>query len=848
MRDHARVADPAALIERGVSPREIDVLRLVQEHLSNAEIASRLYVSERTVESHVSSLLRKLHVVNRRELARVGSSLLGDGDGGPRTNLPSRSTSFVGRAEELEALDEATRQHALVTLVGPAGVGKTRLALEAASQLLHRYAGGTWFVDLADLDRPQLVSRAIAHVLDLVEQPGEALSVTVATALARRPPTLVILDNCDSVLDEAGDLATSVMALGGAASMLATSREVLGLVEEFVLPVPPLAEAASIELFVDRARRTAPTVVLTDADVDAVARICRQLDHLPLALELAAAQIRLLEPAELAKRLDDRFRLLARPGHQSSRHGSIAAALGWSYERLSEPAKRVFERLSVFAGSCTLEAAEAVTAGDGVRSDEVLGLVAELVDRSMLTRERGAGGTARYSMLESLRLYGRQRLKATGAVDRLRRAHAIYYLGLAQVAGANLFGPEESAWTGRLRAEEPNLRLALDWAREHDRAVALRFGVALCQYWNLTWQQREAVAYLRSLLEAEVAGGEPAGAADSLLREWALTAAALLSAYNREAEFTRASAEEAIARFASGGDERGVAYARLALGWAHAGSGSLDRAEDVVDDVLAAAQHLGDHVLAGLALECRGHVASWRGDYKGARRWHQLELATWTEVGSRRQQGAAYAHLAHAARSDADLDGALELAEKALDSLDDGPHANHLRTTLADVARLQGRDDEAARIYDQSVADFAAAGDRRCLASTYKNLAQLAMGRDAHDEALRLFFDSMKLRHLLGDPLGVAECLDGLAAVGLATRRTHDAVTLLAAAAGLRAAAGAQSLPEDRVRPEALLAAARASLLTEEFDRAWAAGAGLDADMAVERAHGMWPVPQAAPR
>jgi predicted ATPase/DNA-binding CsgD family transcriptional regulator/tetratricopeptide (TPR) repeat protein len=835
------MADSSALIHAGVTPREIEVLRAVQEHLSNAEIAARLFVSERTVESHVSSLLRKLQVDNRRELARLGRTVVANAVGDPPTNLPSRSTAFMGRTEELDALEEAIRRHPLLTLVGPAGVGKTRLALEAALRVRPQYPGGTWFVDFAAV-RPDRVPHAVANVLNLAAQPGEELAVTIPSALAYRPATLVILDDCDQLVEAVGDLAASIVASGGPARIVATSRQVFGTEEECLFPVSPLAEDACVELFFDRARRTAPNVVLTDSDAETVTRICRHLDHLPLAIELAATQIRILEPTELAKRLDDRFRILSRP-RAGSRHGSIAATVRWSYEQLHEPAKRVFERLSIFAGSCTLEAAQAVCGRDGLDGHDVLGLIGDLVDRSLLARERGPDGVARYRMLETLRLYGRESLEATGDLGRFCKAHATYYLALSGAAEPHLFGREESTWVARLRAEEPNLRHALDWARDHDVELALRFGVALWQYWNFSWRNQEGVAYLQSLLELR--GDTDTDDPDrSVLRAWALTAAASLSAYNREAARTTAWAQEAIHAFAAAGEERGLAYARLALGWALANLGSLEQADDVLGDVIAGADHLNDQVLMGLALECRGHVASWRGDFEESSRWHQLELANWTEVGSRRQQAWAYTHLAHVARSAGDLEHALEFTGRALDGLAGDPGGSaHVHTTLADVARLQGRGEEAARIYEELLARFGAAGDQRCLASTYKNLGELAAGRGAHEEALGLFFESIKLRRQLGDQLGVAECLRGVAAVAFSTGRADDSVILLAAASGLRKAAGAEPLPEERRAADAVLTAARASLTAEQFGRAWDTGTNLDTDAAVEQAYLLGPVP-----
>lgn len=811
------MADPT------ITPREAEVLRAVQQRLSNAEIAGQLYLSERTVESHVSSLLRKLGVTNRRELARLGGSV--------PTNIPSAATSFVGRRRELDALERAVARHRIVTLTGSGGVGKTRLAIEVGTRASSRFSGGVWFVDLAQVSGPEFVCNAVATVLGISQQPGEDLERTLVNALRSRPPSLVVLDNCEHLVKACAAVVSQVVAAGGPARVVATSRESLGLAGERVISIGPLEEADAVELFLERAELVAQGPAVSELEVSAVARICRRLDHLPLAIELAAAQTRVVAPRDLEERLDDRFLRLPRRAAPSVFHSSMGAAVAWSYERLPEPAQTVFARLSVFAGSFSVEAAESVCASQSLAAEEILGALGDLVDRSMLLPAPGAGSTTRHRILEPLRLYGLERLTATGELDLVHRAHAAYFLGLARMAQPGLLGPDETERIGRLREEDPNLRVALEWMRDHEPTWAHQLAVALWRYWSNSLQHHSAVLLLRSLLDA----GGPGVAVDT--RAWTLTAAAGLSSEVGETLLATRWAEEAIAAFNSVGDERGLAYARLARSWTLDSSGELEAADRLLDGVQASAERSGDDILTGLALECRAHVASVRGDLDASRRWAERELAAWTKVGSHIQVSWTYRTLAYAARAAGHLDDAMTFAELALEGFgDDLGAAAHVRNTIADVARLQGREQDAIRIYGEAIAGFSSIGDRRCLASSQKNLAQLAAAHRHHREARRLFVESLRIRHEFSDDLGVAECLDGLAGLAADVGRHEHAVTLLAAAAARREGAGADQLPEDRALTERSLAKLRSALSAGDFDRAWADGAALDADGALGRA------------
>ena len=809
-RDDAGVGDPA------ITRREAEVLRAVQQHLSNAEIAERLYVSERTVESHVSSLLRKLGAATRRELARAVDAR--------RPNIPSPATAFVGRVEELVLVDAALARHRVVTLTGPGGVGKTRLALEAATRGWSRFSGGTYFVELAPVRDPDTVVGALAGALGIGEQPGIDLGATVATAVRNRPPSLIVLDNCEHLVDACAAVVESIVAAGDSARVLATSRAALGLAGERVIAVPPLSEAAAVELFRDRAELVA---TLSEADTAAVARVCRRLDHLPLAVELAAAQTRVVAPSELEDRLDDRFLRLPRRAGPASHHESMAAAVAWSYDRLPDVAQTVFARLAVFAGSFTIDAAEAVCPSADVGPGDVLAALGVLADRSMLVREVSAAGTARHRILEPLRLYALDRLDDP---DGARRAHAAHYLDLARRAEAHVIGPDERAWIRRLRDDDNNLRAALDWARRHEPALAHQLAAALWPYWSNTTQHHAAGPILRGVIDGDSTG------VDALTRAWTLTAAASLLAERGETEVGAAWADEASRVFRTAGEERGLAWATLAQAWTLDSGGELDRAEALLHVVLDYAARVHDDVLCGFALECRAHVASVRGDHRAARHWGERELAAWTKVASPTQLSWTYRNLAYAARAAGDLDDALTFADLALEGFEDEGAAAHVLNIVADVAKLQGRTVDAVRVYKEALAGFASIGDRRCQASSQKNLAQLAAQQGDHHAARRLFVDSLRVRHEFGDELGVAECLDGLAGVAAAAGRREHAVTLLGAAAARRDAAGAEPLSEDRALTEALLAALRGALTHSSFDGAWAEGAALDADGVIARA------------
>ncbi len=815
------------------SGRQVDALRAYERY-------RRLLADELGLQP--SSALRALEVAVLRQDPELGGPAVAR-RGETAGNLPRPRTSLVGRAPDVAAVDAALASHPLVTLTGTGGIGKTRVAIEAATRVAGRHPGGCWFVDLAAVREAPMVPRAVADVLSVVEQPGEDVLDSLAGALSYRPETLVVLDNCEHLRDACADVVGRALLSAPRVRVLATSRRRLGIAGEHVIPLRPLAvehpgddgrRSAAVELFAERATEAAPGVELSDDDLAAAAIVCARLDGIPLAIELAACQVRILEPAEIATRLDDRLRFAATSTAGPVRQRTLEAAVAWSYELLSEPARAMFNRTAVFVESCTLEAAEAV-APPAVGRADVLGAISELVDGSLLTRERGPAAVARFRMLETLRVFGLAQLERGEAFAPAHHAHARFYLGLAEAAGWEHFGPAELTWKRRLRAEEPNLRAAIWWASQHERALAAQLCVALWPYWSMSWANAEGVAYLTPLLE------EPGRLAPEL-RAWALTAAATLWSETGEARRSAVWADEAVRWFGEIGDDGGLCHARLAHGMALGNQGALDAAEAELAAVLADAGAAGNTLLVARTLEAYGLVADRRGDHEQARDRHLLEVDAWAEVGSVGGQAIGLFLLARATRSTGDLDAAVAISRQAIEAYtasDNPAAAAHPLSTIADVARLRGDDTAAERTYDEALVAFRANGDRRCVASTNKNLATIANRRGDHARATALLLDSMRLRQALGDEGGLAECLEGLATTALAKDELLPAVTLLAAGATLRAASGVKAPAEDQGAIEEVTRRVRAALDAEVFEEAWAAGAHLQPGAAVSYATGL---------
>ncbi|HET9682662.1 MAG TPA: NB-ARC domain-containing protein, partial [Gemmatimonadaceae bacterium] len=465
--------------------------------------------------------------------------------------IPLQLTSMVGREREIGTVRELLARTRLLTLTGAGGSGKTRLAVEVvAREAQSGLRQGVW-VELATVHDAELVEDAVLSALGVTERSSTLPAVEqLAHAIGNRP-LLLVLDNCEHLVDACAALADTLLRDCAALRVLATSRAVLGVSGETAWLVPPLSlpepqdgtpEASeSVQLFVERARAVKSTFVLTDENRASVVQICRQLDGLPLALELAAARLRALTTKQIADRLDDRFRLLT-TGNRAAlpRHQTLRAAIDWSHDLLDARERLLLARLSAFGGGFTLEAAEQVCGGEGLPPADVLDLVAELVEKS-LVQMREADDTARYRLLETVRQYGAERLAERGETEVMQRRHAEFFFALAMEAEPHLSTTTRPAWVRRLRHELDNLRQALTWSREHDEEMHVRLVGMLHWFWFSTGQWPEARQWLRSALTL------PAGQRPTRDRAILLFSAGCIASLQARAESAREHLEEAEA-------------------------------------------------------------------------------------------------------------------------------------------------------------------------------------------------------------------------------------------------------------------------------------------------------------
>ncbi len=435
---------------------------------------------------------------------------------GRQHNLPAELSSFLGRERELTELGRLLDTTRLLTLTGTGGVGKTRLALRLAHGVLGNSFDAVWLVELAALTDPTLVTPAVAQAVGVREEPGRTLLATLVTALGYGR-VLLVLDNCEHLLDACASLAESLLLACPDLRILATSREPLGVTGEVAWRVPSLAlpegdvavkdlaSSEAVELFVERTRAARPGFVLSERNAPAVLELCRRLDAIPLALELAAAQVCFLTPEEILDRLHDRFRLLSRASRTAPRRQqTLRATVEWSYNLLTEAERRLFEQVSVFAGGFTLEAAEAVCAGDDVEAAKVLDLLSRLVDRSLVVMEplREVEAT-RYRLLETLRAYGQQRLAERGELEAIRERHARWMAKCAQRAEQAFRRPEQGWWLWWVEREheQDNVRAALGWALEREETeLAVGLACSLALSWLLHGQWSEGLDWMKRVL------------------------------------------------------------------------------------------------------------------------------------------------------------------------------------------------------------------------------------------------------------------------------------------------------------------------------------------------------------
>lgn len=716
--------------------------------------------------------------------------------------LPAQLTPLIGRGRETATVTQfLQREEArLLTLTGPGGVGKTRLALQVAEALIGEFAGGVRFVSLARISDSRLVVSAIAQALELEEAGAQPLFEHLKELLQDKR-LLLVLDNFEHVA-QAAPVVTELLTACPHLKVLATSRQALHLSGEQEFPVPPLElpdlehlpetgdllRSPAVALFVARARAIEPDFRLTGENAEAVAGICHRLDGLPLAIELAAARLRLLPPRALLTRLEQRLVLLTRGALDlPERQQTLRDTIDWSHELLEGEERRLFRRLSVFVGGCTLEAAEAVCNATEDPPVDTLDGLTSLIDKSLLHQGEVVDGEPRFAMLETIREYALERLAASGEAEEIEDAHTAYYLALAEEAEPELNGPEQRAWLEGLEAEHPNLQAALQCSLERgDGEAALQLGGALWRFWSARGHLSEGRRWLEDAL-AEDGEVPPSVLAKAL--NGAGTLAHYQGDYGRAAELCGKSLQ--LSRRLE--DKRGIAAALDGLALVARSGGRYAAARGMYEEAREIFSELGDEWGIAHSLHYEGISVWQQGKYAEARPLLEESLKLYRELGDR--QGIA---------------GVLHL----------------LRAVQDDPATARALCEESLDICREI-------GDKRGMARGLIGLGEVALGQDDHATARAAYEESVAMFRELGDRWFLAVSLDGLAGVISAQGRPAAAARLLGTAEALFDSLDAPLPPHCVPDHERTLAAIRARLGREDLAAAWAEGRSMTPEQAL---------------
>jgi predicted ATPase/class 3 adenylate cyclase/DNA-binding CsgD family transcriptional regulator len=739
-------------------------------------------------------------------------------------NLPMQATAFIGREQQLQAVRTSLLRTdtRLVTLTGPGGTGKTRLALQAAADVLDSFPNGVYMVALASVTDPDLVPSSIAQALDVREVAGRSITTTLGDTL-RAKRLLLVLDNFEQVV-AAAPIVASLLGEAPQVKVLVTSRFVLRVYGEREISVPPLAlpdrrttpsaahlgQFEAVHLFVDRAQAARSDFALVDENAPAVAEICQRLDGLPLAIELAAARVRTLPPRAMLQRMERRLPLLTGGARDlPARQRTLRDAIGWSYDLLDPDEQALFRRLAVFRGF-TLEAAETVCAGDPPRPGAasvalppldllILDGVESLAEKSLLRQEEASDGQPWFRMLETVREFALERLEESGESDAVHRRHALAALALAESSEGELYGSDQSTWLARLEREHDNLRAALRWCQEHGYAQpALRLAVALWWFWPTRGHLQEGREHLADTI-ARFPTTASSRNAEIFAR--ALYAAGMLAAWQNDhgAALTWHQASLALRREI--GDPMGICNGLEGLGTAACLRGDYLAARHAFEEALEVARSLDDRMPYGNVMSSLGNVHYELGDLDAARACFEEGVAT------------------YAAHEDQQY-----------------RLVNTATMSVASVVMEQGHYDEAHALATRALDGCQQTGNWRLAALAWSTLGAIALARGDHTSAGEHLSAAISTQHELGDVAGISQVLERFVQLAAAQEQPEAALCLAAAATALHDKIGTPLTPSSRARLDRALTPARDALSPDVADAIWKAGSTLDLEQIVAAA------------
>lgn len=724
-----------------------------------------------------------------------------------RTNIPAVLTSFVGRKREIAEIPHLLASTHLVSLVGTGGCGKTRLALRVAAELSDQYTEGVYWVELARLIDSTLVPQAVAKVMNVVEQSGTPLMDTLLDLLGDRH-MLLVLDNCEHVLGACAQLAE---ALAGYPNIrvLATSREPLGVIGETLYPVLPLALPAahlsvdeirhvdSVQLFVERARSILPNFGLTPDNAEIVSTICRDLDGIPLAIELASARVSVLNVNQIQERLDHRLDLLVSTTRADQRHRTLRAAIDWSYDQLSSSERLLLQRLTLFTAGFTISTAESACAWGDIQRAEVLDLLSSLVSKSLVVAETLQGSEARYRLLETIRQYAQEKLKASGEWVSAHDHYLACFLRLTEEVAPKLREQYQQLWFDWLETENDNIRAALAWALEQQRIEAgLRIGTALYSFWQTRAYIREGHTWYERFLH------QTDDSVPLAVHVNALTWSSVMASFLGDAVTATARGQEAVALCEGVGEEGKPLLAVALIGVASGAkvAGDYQTTYMIGERLIEVYRELGDLVSLGISIMILGQVAIALGKHDTA----QLLL-----------------------------EESLTLARAAGDKYRIALTLNY----MGDLARSERQIVQAHSTYEESLSILRELGAAHEIPSTLHNLAYVCLYQGDTERAQALFYESLESQRAQANQDGILEGLLGFAALASTTGLAAESARLYAAAvANGRGGDSASLWALEKLEYEHYIGLARAKLSEADFEAEQTKGRALSMEQAIEYA------------
>ena len=761
----------------------------------------------------------------------------------PRNNLPLQLTSFIGREKEETEIKDLVAKNRLVTLIGAGGIGKTRLSIQTASELLNEFPNGIWLVEFAPLSDPALIPQTIVSTLGLIEQENRPPQ-TVLVDFLQKKQVLLILDNCEHLIQACAQLTETLLHSCPDLHTLAVSREALGIPGETLYRVPPLttpdpvnatldtlSDYEAVQLFMERARSALTGFALTRENTHAIAQICHHLDGIPLAIELAVARVNLLRVEEIAARLDDRFRLLTSGARTAlPRHQTLQALVDWSHDLLTEPERVLLRRLSVFAGGWTLEGAESVcvdltpapsperreeSATPSLRGKEVRGLgpmnildlLTQLVNKSLILVEREQGKETRYRMLETIRQYAREKLWEAGEGELSRQQHLAYFVDLAERAEPNLRAFDMVIWLDRLESEHDNIRAALEWAQESDVEAQLRLASALLWFWHIRGHRNEGIDWLERgvSIEATEWGDQARTSSRAMIRGKALNASGtLLMNWSFEIRKAETRLEEGLALFRDLGPtgKQGMAYAILRLGqlpfsgnrarnmveqsltlfrevgdkfgaaeclmYLAGNPQTNDNFQLLVEEQLALSKEIGDQDGIAGAIWSLGDLAFIKDDYKRAIALYEESLASYRAVGNKGMVAIILSNLGRIVQVWGDYELASQRLTEALSMVEDLGMRGGFAFTLRRLGQLDwasGDYGQAAKKYEEALTLFRKTGYKDGIAGALYSVGKVAWVQGDYERAGRRYDELLALGREMENKFTITYALYGLGKV-----------------------------------------------------------------------------------